>query len=128
VRGRMNDLLKQAVSLSFLLNCVATVVGIFLIHAGFRVLEQTLPRRFGRANARYKVHKLIIFSGYVSIVRFLAILFEDRLGWLSFAIGVVGAGVVVALQEVVAGIAGAFSIGFSKLYAVGDRVQIGEKT
>ena len=32
----------------------------------------------------------------------------------------------VALQDVVASIAGAFSIGFSKLYAVGDRVQIGD--
>ena len=52
--------------------------------------------------------------------------FEDRLGRLSFALGVVGAGVAVALQDVLASIAGAFSIGFSKLYAVGDRVQIGE--
>jgi len=34
--------------------------------------------------------------------------------------------VAVALQDVVASIAGAFSIGFSKLYAVGDRVQIGD--
>ena len=32
----------------------------------------------------------------------------------------------VALQDVLASIAGAFSIGFSRLYAVGDRVQIGD--
>jgi hypothetical protein len=48
------------------------------------------------------------------------------LGRLSVTLGVVGAGVAVALQDVVASIAGAFSIGFSKLYAVGDRVQIGD--
>jgi small-conductance mechanosensitive channel len=48
------------------------------------------------------------------------------LGRLSFAIGVDGAGVSVALQDVLASFAGAFSIGFSKLYAVGDRVQIGD--
>jgi small-conductance mechanosensitive channel len=48
------------------------------------------------------------------------------LGCLSFAFGVVGAGVAVALQDVLASIAGAFSIGFSKLYAMGDRVQIGD--
>jgi small-conductance mechanosensitive channel len=92
----------------------------------FRVLEQTLPRRFGRADARYKVRKFVVFSGYLSILLFLAILFEDRLGRLSFAFGVAGAGVAVALQDVLASIAGAFSIGFSKLYAVGDRVQIGD--
>jgi len=67
-----------------------------------------------------------VFSGYLSILLFLAILFEDRLGRLSFAFGVAGAGVAVALQDVLASIAGAFSIGFSKLFAVGDRVQIGD--
>src|ERR1700744_5829273 len=122
----MHDLLKQAVSLSFLDKCIAAIIGILCIHAGFRVLEQTLPRRLGRADARYKVRKFVIFSGYLSILLFLAILFEDRLGRLSFAFGVVGAGVAVALQDVLASIAGAFSIGFSRLYAIGDRVQIGD--
>jgi small-conductance mechanosensitive channel len=122
----MNDLYRQAVSLSFFAKGTAATVGVLIIHAAFRVLEKTLPQRFGRADARYKVRKLIVFSGYFSIVLFLAILFEDRLGRLSFAIGAVGAGVAVALQDVVASIAGAFSIGFSKLYAVGDRVQIGD--
>src|ERR1700759_3405214 len=122
----MRDLLTHTVSLSFIEKCVAAVIGILCIHAVFRVLEQTLPRRFGRADARYKVRKFVVFSGYVSILLFLAILFEDRLGRLSFAFGVAGAGVAVALQDVLASIAGAFSIGFSRLYAVGDRVQIGD--
>jgi small-conductance mechanosensitive channel len=122
----MEDLLKQVMSLSLLGKCVAAVVGIVLIYAAFRVLEQTLPRRFGRADARYKVRKFVAFAGYISIILFLGLLFEDRLGRLTFAIGVVGAGVAVALQDVLASIAGAFSIGFSKLYTVGDRVQIGD--
>jgi small-conductance mechanosensitive channel len=122
----MDELLKQTGSLSLIWKCAAAIVGILLLHASFRVLEQTLPRRFGRADARYKVRKFVVFSGYVAILLFLSILFEDRLGRLSFSIGVVGAGVAVALQDVLASIAGAFSIGFSKLYAVGDRVQIGD--
>jgi small-conductance mechanosensitive channel len=89
-------------------------------------LEETLPRRFGRADARYKARKFIVFSGYLTLVLFLGLLFEDRLGRLTFAIGLVGAGVAVALQDVLASIAGAFSIGFSRLYTVGDRVQIAE--
>jgi small-conductance mechanosensitive channel len=122
----MNDLFKQAMSLSLLGKCVAAVVGILLIHAGFRVLEQTLPRHFGRVDERYRVRKFVVFSGYIAILLFVYILFEDRLGRLSFALGVAGAGVAVALQDVLASIAGAFSIGFSKLYTVGDRVQIGD--
>src|ERR1700692_1930870 len=122
----MNDLLRQAVSLSLFWKCVAAVVGILLIQGTFRLLEQTLPRRFGKADARYRVRKFLVFCGYVTILLFIFILFEDRLGRLSFAIGVAGAGVAVALQDVLASIAGAFSIGFSKLYALGDRVQIGD--
>jgi small-conductance mechanosensitive channel len=122
----MNELLKRAMSLSLFGKCVAAVVGILLIHTAFRVLEQTLPRQFGRADARYKVRKFVVFCGYLAILLFITILFEDRLGRLSFALGVAGAGVAVALQDVLASIAGAFSIGFSKLYTVGDRVQIGE--
>src|ERR1700690_2360984 len=112
----MNDFLKEAVSLSLVGKCVAAVVGILFIYATFRVLEQTLPRRFGRADARYKARKFIVFSGYLTILLFLGLLFEDRLCRLTFAIGVIGAGVAVPLQGVVASIAGAFSIGFSRLY------------
>ena len=122
----MNDFVKEVISLSLVGKCVAAIVGILFIHATFRVLEQTLPRRFGRADARYKVRKFVVYCGYLAILLFLAILFEDRLGRLSFALGVAGAGVAVALQDVLASIAGAFSIGFSKLYTVGDRVQIGD--
>jgi small-conductance mechanosensitive channel len=122
----MNDLFRLAVSLSLFAKCLAAVVGILIIHATFHVLEQALPRRFGRADARYKVRKFVVFSGYLIMLLFLAILFEDRLGRLSVTLGVVGAGVAVALQDVVGSIAGAFSIGFSKLYGVGDRVQIGD--
>src|SRR6202795_3619864 len=122
----MNELFKQAMSLGLVGKCVAAIVGILLIHAGFRVLEQTLPRHFGRADERYRVRKFVVFSGYIAILLFVSILFEDRLGRLSFAVGVAGAGVAVALQDVLASIAGVFSIGFSKLYTVGDRVQIGD--
>ena len=122
----MNELFKQAMSLGLVGKCVAAIIGILIIHGGFHLLEQTLPRRFGRADARYKVRKFVVFTGYLAILLFLAILFEDRQGRLSFALGVAGAGVAVALQDLLASIAGAFSIGFSKLYVVGDRVQIGE--
>jgi hypothetical protein len=80
----MRDLLTQAVSLSFLEKCVAAVIGIVFIHATFRVLEQTLPRRFGRADARYKVRKFVIFSGYLSIL--LSSLFSLKIAWADSAL------------------------------------------
>jgi hypothetical protein len=117
----MNELLKQTVSLSLLAKCIAAVVGIPVIHLSFRVLERILPKRLGRADSCYKVRKFIPFVGYLSILVFLVFLFEDRLGRLSFGIGLAGAGIAVGLQDIIASIAGAFSIAFSKLYALGDR-------
>src|SRR5271170_5739098 len=122
----MNDLFTRAASLSLFGKCAAAAVGILLIHATFRLLEQTLPRRFGQADVRYRVRKVLVFSGYFATLLFVSILFEDRLGRLSFAIGIAGAGVAVALQDVLASIAGAFALGFSRLYTAGDRVQIGD--
>ena len=46
----MNDLYRQAVSLSFFAKGAAATVGVLIIHAAFRVLEKTLPQRFGRAD------------------------------------------------------------------------------
>src|SRR5277367_1399635 len=86
----MNELFKQAMSLGLVGKCVAAIIGILLIHGGFHLLEQTLPRHFGRSDARYKVRKFVVFIGYLPILLFLAILFEDRVGRLSFALGVAG--------------------------------------
>ena len=126
MQSTVNGILTQTSSLSLLNKTVAAIIGIAAIYVTFRVLERTLPQHFGQGNVRYRARKFIVFCGYVTVLLFLAILFEDRLGRLSFALGIIGAGLAVALQDVIASIAGAFSIGFSSLYAVGDRVQIGD--
>jgi hypothetical protein len=72
------------------------------------------------------LRKFVVFFGYFASLLFVAMLSKKRMGRLSFAVGVAGAGVAVAQQDVMASIAGAFSIGFSRLYTAGDRVQIGD--
>ncbi len=120
------DLLNRSVSLSLELKLFAAVLGIFVIHLVFRVLEYRLPRHFSRGDMRYRVRKFVVLLGYVMGILFMAALFGDRLGRLSFTLGIAGAGVAVALQEVIAGIAGWIAIGVGKLYAVGDRIQVGD--
>jgi small-conductance mechanosensitive channel len=61
----------------------------------------------------------------VAIV-FITLLFADRLGRVSFALGVAGAGPVVSLQDVITSFAGWVAIGYLNLYKAGDRIQIGE--
>ena len=122
----MQDLLQQIVLLPIGLKIVCASLGILLIHAVFHLLESTLPRHFRERDSRYRVRKAIIFVGYAVVILFVTALFEDRLGRVTFALGVAGAGVVVALQDVIASFAGWFAIEFSSLYTVGQRIQIGE--
>jgi small-conductance mechanosensitive channel len=122
----MESPLQQVASLQLSVKLAFAVLGILLIYAAFRLLETILPRHFQQADARYHVRKFVVFVGYAVAALFLVILFEDRLGQLSLALGVAGAAVVVALQDVIASLAGWLAIGFSKLYKVGDRIQMGE--
>ena len=122
----MEDLIGRLVSLPLAVKLLAAVFGILVIHISFRLLEKKLPQHFSPGDSRYRVRKFIIFLGYVIGILFMAVLFGDRLGRLGFALGIIGAGVAVSLQEVIAGIAGWIAIGVGKLYAVGDRVQIGD--
>src|SRR5271165_5057077 len=122
----MEILLQRIVSLPIGTKVVCAVLGILFVHATFRLLERTLPRHFRERDARYRVRKFVVYAGYAVVILLVTILFEDRLGRISFALGVAGAGVVVALQDVIASFAGWFAIGLSNLYTVGHRIQIGE--
>jgi small-conductance mechanosensitive channel len=122
----MSAPLKQLALLSMGGKLAFAALGILVISTAFRLLETTVPRHFRQADARYRVRKVVVFLGYGVGLLFLFTLFEDRLGSFTFALGVAGAGIVVALQDVVASVGGWFAIGGSRLYSVGDRVQIGE--
>jgi len=122
----MKSLLEQVTSLPLSAKLACAVLGILVAHPAFRILETVLPRHFERADARYRARKFVVFAGYVVAILFLIILFEDRLGQLGLALGVAGAAVVVALQDAIASLAGWCAISFSKLYTVGDRIQVGE--
>ena len=122
----MKALLERIVSLPIGTKLVCAVLGILFVHATFRLLERTLPRHFRERDARYRVRKFVVYAGYAVVILLVTILFEDRLGRISFALGVAGAGVVVALQDVIASFAGWFAIGLSNLYTIGHRIQIGE--
>ena len=111
----MGTPLKQLASLSTGGKFAFAALGILVIHGIFQLLETTLPCRFRQADARYRVRKFVVFLGYGVGLLFLVIVFGDRLGRISFAVGVARAGLVVALQDVVASVGGRFAIGASKL-------------
>jgi small-conductance mechanosensitive channel len=120
----MTTLLHHISALPLAVKLISAVVGIVVIHNAFRFLEHRLLPHFGYGGERYRVRKLIGLAAYLFVFAYVTILFEDRIRQFGFAMGLFGAGVVVALQDMIASIAGWFVISFNNLYKVGDRIQI----
>lgn len=122
----MEHLLEHIAALSLTAKLICSVLGVVLIRSAFRLLERNLPRRFGYGDRRYRARKTMTATAHIIILIFVTILFADRLKHVGFAVGLFGAGVVVALQDVIASFGGFIAIGFSSLYRVGDRIQVNE--
>ena len=74
---------------------------------------------------KFQLRKSISFLSYVVLVFWALAIFEVNLSGLGTALGVAGAGIAFALQEVIASIAGYLAIHFAGFYKIGDRVQVG---
>ncbi len=101
------------------------IIGIILINIIAGLIKRGSYKYFSTNDARYKSRKVISFASYIIIVLFITIVFYEKLGGLTVALGVAGAGVAFALQEVIASLAGWIAISFGGFYSTGDRVQLG---
>jgi len=104
---------------------VAVIAGIIIINVLTRVARRVLLGRIESNSTRYRLRKLINAGGALITVILVTIVFSNKLGNLTVALGVAGAGIAFALQEVIASIAGWIAVSFGNFYSVGDRVQLG---
>ncbi|MEM8722462.1 MAG: mechanosensitive ion channel domain-containing protein [Cyanobacteria bacterium P01_G01_bin.39] len=116
------ELLLANPNVSRLLEVAIGIVAIFIVA---RILKIFLTRYIKNTDARYRVRKIITFVSYVIIILFTASVFSDRLGQLTVVLGVVGAGIAFALQEVIASFAGWVALSLGQFYKPGHRVQLG---
>ncbi len=103
---------------------IATVFAIVVVLVVVRYTQRALGRYIEDAQRRYRLRKLVTFLGYVFAILLLSIVYSDKLSGLTVLLGVLGAGVAFALQEIIVSIAGWISLSFGRLYDVGDRVQL----
>jgi len=101
------------------------VAGLVVLMILTRLLRRTLTRYISDNTTRYQSREAVSLLGYLAAAIFLALVFSDRLGGLTVAFGVAGAGIAFALQEVIASAAGWIAVSFGGFYKVGDRVQLG---
>jgi len=102
------------------------IAGVYLF---VKVLSAELfLRKIKDKMVRYSLNKVItILSAVVAIAIILHIWFPDTQS-LVVAVGVISAGVVIALQDVFRNFAGGILIMTGNLYRVGDRIEIGGET
>jgi small-conductance mechanosensitive channel len=104
---------------------VGATVGMVILVVLIRFVQRSISRYVKDSDTRYRVRKLVTVIGYVAGILFIATIFSDRLGKLTVAFGVAGAGIAFALQEVIASIAGWVAVAVGHFYKTGDRIQLG---
>ena len=121
----METFLQNLLYDPFVGKIIAATLGIIIINMLVRFTQRTLVVRIKEKNARYGFRRGLTFFGYLIAVLVLAAIFSDQLSSITVALGVAGAGIAFALQEVIASVAGWIALSFGQFYTVGDRVQLG---
>jgi small-conductance mechanosensitive channel len=121
----METFLQNLIFDPFVGKLVAAVFAIVMINILVRFLQRILAARVKEKNARYGLRRGLTFLGYLVAILVLAAIFSDQLTSFTVALGVAGAGIAFALQEVIASVAGWIALSFGQFYTVGDRVQLG---
>lgn len=104
------------------------IIGIALIvvFVAIRNIKKAISKHIADNDKKYRARKLTNIFGYVLLVIVALFVYSDKLGNIGLAVGLAGAGVAFALQEVISSVAGWISIMFSSTVKVGQRVKIGD--
>ena len=106
-------------------NIISVVIAILVIVLVSQLIKRLIPRHISDTSSRYRARKLVNITGYASAIVVILVIFSNQLSALSVVLGVAGAGVAFAFQEVIASFAGYLVLHSSNFFKVGDRVLLG---
>ena len=121
----MEDQLQEILFNPTIGKIATAFIGLAIIWIIIKALQKNLFSKIKDTGNRYKAKKFGTFIGYFLTIVLITIIYKDKLGGLTIAFGVAGAGIAFALQEVIASFAGWMAIMFGGFYNTGDRVQLG---
>lgn len=104
---------------------MAAIFGYLFIGSIVLIAKTSVNRYVSETYFRYKAKKIFTYAGYLISLIFTIVVFNEQLGGLSVMLGVAGAGIAFALQEVIMSVAGWVAISLGNFYAPKDRVQLG---
>lgn len=99
--------------------------GVFLVLVAAHLAKRSIEKHVANIDARYRTRKFVSLASYLIAGIVVVNVFQERLGSFTVFVGMAGAGIAFALQEVIASVAGWVAISFGGFYSPGDRVQVG---
>lgn len=121
----MEENLENIIYNPLFLRISFVIIGTLLIWFINKLIQNRLFNKIKDNESKYKAKKFSSFLGAIFTIVLISIIFSDKIGSLTVAFGVAGAGIAFALQEVIASFAGWLTIIFGGFYKPGDRVQLG---
>ena len=109
----------------YLYNPIILLAWIILIWIIGRLVKYQIGKTKLGNEIHYKAKKAVTFGSYAFFLIVLVVLYSSSLAGFTVALGVAGAGIAFALQEVIASFAGWLALLFGNFYKPGDRVQLG---
>lgn len=100
------------------------LVSIFLILVIGYYIRKAISANVSDITNKYRARKATSIFGYILMIAIGLFAFSDKLGNIGIALGLAGAGVAFALQEVITSFAGWISILLTGQIKVGQRVKI----
>ena len=104
---------------------IAFLIGIIIIWLLVKFFQKRGVRVIKNNDHKYKAKKISAFVGYFLSVILILIIYSSQLSGFTVALGVAGAGIAFALQEVIASVAGWMAVLFGGFFKTGDRIQLG---
>lgn len=121
----MNKYIDLVIQNPYILQIILVVVGVIIILTVKNLIKSRLVRHIKDHNSSYRSKKAINGVGYFLILLLITIIYRKSLGNVTVFLGIAGAGIAFALQEVIVSTAGWLAVLFTDIYKSGDRVMLG---
>lgn len=126
IADNIENLTSTLLTDKFISSLFLYFINVVILFCVFFIIKKTSHFFLKEKHSRYKFRKIITFIFYIILIILTFVLVAQHNKHLTLFIGLIGAGVAFALQEVVLSVAGFVSIFASNLFRLGDRVKIGE--
>jgi small-conductance mechanosensitive channel len=106
-----------------------TFTALAIIYLVFEILlEESVLKKIKVSTTRYSLNKTFSILSFVSYALALLIIWIAETQYVLLSLGLIGAAIAFALQDIFKNFAGGIMIFLNGIYRVGDRIEINQKS